>query len=142
MLRKLGFGMAINNRFAPLVVPGLIASAVALAMLGACSKASAVEARCIADGEGKELCSCLAKTTEKAVDPHMYQVIVLGAEGKTEEAQALYNSLPAEMQVASSQAIRAAREQCKAKAPVVPAPPKAASPPPAPPPPTTPVDPA
>jgi hypothetical protein len=129
--------MAMDKRHAPLVGPGLLLSTLALALLGGCSKATAVETRCVADGEPREVCACLAKSTEKVVDPKMYQVIVLGAEGKTDEAQALYNSLPAEMQIASSQAVRAAREQCKAKTPL---PPKASSPPP-PPPPTTPVTP-
>jgi hypothetical protein len=109
--------MAIDIRHAPPAGLGLIILAVALAALASCSKASAVEARCVADGEPREVCSCLAKTTEKAVDPRMFHVIALGAEGKTDEAQALYNALPAEMQVASSQAVRAAREQCKAKPP-------------------------
>jgi hypothetical protein len=129
--------MAITTRHAQLAGPGLVVLALGLAALAGCSKASAVETRCVADGEPRELCSCLAKTTEKAVDPRMFQVIVLGAEGKTDEAQARYNALPPEMQVASSQAVRAAREQCKARAPAA-ATPKASSPPQASPPPAAP----
>jgi thioredoxin-like negative regulator of GroEL len=113
-----------------------VVAAVGLLLLAGCSKAGIVEKRCVADGEAREVCSCLAKTTEKAVDLRMYQVIVLGAEGKTDEAQALYNSLPPDLQVASSQAVRAAREQCRAKGPPA-APQRAASPLPAPPPPAS-----
>jgi hypothetical protein len=119
--------MAIDTRHAaPPAGFGMALLAAGLAVLSGCSKAAAVETRCVADGEPRAVCSCLAKTTEKAVDPRMFEVIVLGAEGKTDEAQARYNALPPEMQVASSQAVRAAREQCKAKPPVA-APPKASS---------------
>jgi hypothetical protein len=129
--------MAIDTRHAPPAGFGMTLLVAGLAVLAGCSKASAVETRCVADGEPREVCSCLAKTTEKAVDPRMFEVIVLGAEGKTDEAQARYNALPPEMQVASSQAVRAAREQCKATAPV-PSPPKPTRAPPASPPPAAP----
>lgn len=130
-----GFGnsvsaMALNKRLAAVL------AIAALAGLPGCSKSSAVVSRCVADGDPKEVCACWVQATEKSVDPHMFQVIVLGAEGKGDEAQTLYNSLPADIQLSGSQAVRAAREQCKDKAPKPPVPPKASSPPPAAPPPS------
>jgi len=56
--------------------------------------------RCVADGSSQEACSCMADTAEASLDEDSLKVMVLGAQQKHEEAQALMQSMPLDKQLA------------------------------------------
>ncbi len=77
-----------------------MAGAIVLAgcsLAGGGGKATLVS-RCVKDGNDKKACQCMADNAEKTLDKEVFAAMVLGAEGKDEEAQAAISKLPLEKQ--------------------------------------------
>jgi hypothetical protein len=81
-----------------------LAAIAALALAAACSQAVNTEKvlvdRCVSDGSSQEACECVSKEAHASLDEESLKVMVLGAEQKHEEAQALMQSLPLDKQLA------------------------------------------
>lgn len=81
-----------------------LAAIAALALAAACSQAvnnhKVLVDRCVSDGSSKEACECVATEAETALDEESLKVMVLGAQEKHEEAQALMQSMPLDKQLA------------------------------------------
>lgn len=76
--------------------------AVAGAALSGCSQnehgKKVIAAQCIADGGMEDVCDCLAKTTAERLDPELFDMVVLGAQGEDLEAARIMEELPPELE--------------------------------------------
>jgi hypothetical protein len=75
----------------------MLLAATGLLVLAACSGPNkALVDSCIADGMDKSTCECLATEAEKQMDEDVFGAVVLMAEGKEEEANAMMEQMPIE----------------------------------------------
>ncbi|MDZ4760158.1 MAG: hypothetical protein SGJ21_03705 [Alphaproteobacteria bacterium] len=71
---------------------------------GACGAAgggggkAVLSSRCVEDGNDKKACDCMATETENALDPEVFEAMVLAAQGKDDEADAAMQKLTQEQQ--------------------------------------------
>ncbi len=83
--------------------------------LSACSggggKAALVEA-CVNDGQEKKTCDCMADEFEQKLDKDVFNALVLGAQGKDEEAEKILSELPMEKQFSVATAAMEATMKC------------------------------
>lgn len=95
------------------MVAGLLAAAGAL-LLAACEdkQQAALVNSCVADGMPKDTCGCLAKETKKAVDADAYNAMVLVAQGKSEQANALMEKMPIEKRFTVATGTVTAMDKC------------------------------
>lgn len=56
--------------------------------------------RCVSDGSSAEACECVATEAEASLDEESLKVMVLGAQEKHDEAEALMQSMPLDKQLA------------------------------------------
>jgi hypothetical protein len=72
--------------------------------LAACSRTpddrEVIVNACVEDGSSQEACECMAGEAETALSEEGRQVLVLGAQGKDQEAQTLMQSMPLDQQLA------------------------------------------
>lgn len=72
-------------------------AAVGLLALAACGGPNkALVDSCVADGMAKADCDCLATEAEKQMDKDVFDAVVLMAEGKEDEANAMMEKMPIE----------------------------------------------
>jgi hypothetical protein len=82
-------------------VVAVAAGALLAASCGAAGggKAALVQKCVKEDGQSEKICQCMADKMEKSVDKDVFRAMIMEAEGKTEEAQKLLQSLPMEKQM-------------------------------------------
>ena len=59
---------------------------------GGGGKSALVDA-CIEQGDSREACTCMADKMEEGLSPEAFEAMVLGAQGKDDEAQALMENI-------------------------------------------------
>lgn len=92
----------------------LILLAAAGLCLAACApggKAAIVKA-CVDDGTERKTCECMAKELEAKVDKEAFQAMVLGAQGKDAEAEAILKKLPMDKQFSVATGAMSAAMTC------------------------------
>ena len=93
--------------------------ATTLILLAACDQngagRTAITNRCVAGGEAAEICKCLADASSKKLDPNLFNVVVLGAQGEDAQTEKLVKELPPESQAKFSSTMREIIEACGAE---------------------------
>lgn len=94
------------------VAAGLTVSGCdAIGLGGGGDKAELVKA-CVADGEEQKTCDCVADELEKTVDKDAFKAMVLGAQGKDAEAEAIMEGLSMEKQFSVATGAMGAMAKC------------------------------
>lgn len=79
-------------------------------------KSELVEA-CVADGEDKAQCECIATELEANLDEDVFRAMVLGAQGKEAEAEEIMNDMPMDKQFSVATGAMAAMMKCGVSTP-------------------------
>jgi hypothetical protein len=97
-----------------------IAMLLAAIALGACSASGpgreAIADRCVAGGEKPEVCDCFAEESSRRLDKPMFELVVLGAQGRDSEAETRIRALGPERQGAFSTIVRGIIRGCGGEA--------------------------
>lgn len=98
----------------------IVAAGVTLLALAACSQngpgRAAITDRCIAGGEKAEVCKCFADESSRRLDRTMFDLVVLGAQGREGEAEQQMKALGPERQSAFSAVVRGIIRGCGGEA--------------------------
>ncbi|MDP3736786.1 MAG: hypothetical protein Q8R02_05325 [Hyphomonadaceae bacterium] len=94
-------------------------AATAFVLLAACDQngpgRTAIANRCVAGGEAAEICKCLADASSNKLEPDLFQVVVLGAQGEEAQTEKLVKELPPESQAKFSSTMRDIIQGCGAE---------------------------
>lgn len=73
---------------------------------------SALVQSCVSGGLEKRTCDCLARESKKSMDKEVYEAMVLDAQGKSAEANALMEKMPVEKRFTAATGIVGAMGAC------------------------------
>jgi hypothetical protein len=97
-----------------------IVAVCALLTLAACSASGpgreAIADRCVAGGEKPEVCQCFAEESSRRLEKSMFELVVLGAQGRDAEAETRIKALGPERQGAFSTIVRGIIRGCGGEA--------------------------
>lgn len=98
---------------------GLPALLAALSTLAACSRdgpgRAVIVDRCVAGGESPEICKCLADTSSQRLEPDMFELVVLGAQGEENKTDERIQEMTPERQAQFSELMGGIIRSCGAQ---------------------------
>jgi hypothetical protein len=91
-----------------------IGVALFMAACGAAPNAkSAMIKKCVEGGETEAICTCVATEMETTLEPEIFKAMTLEAEGKSEEAQKIMQSLPLGKQLGAATGMIGVMAKCQ-----------------------------
>ena len=97
-----------------------ITAALGVLVLAGCTPNAAgreaITNRCIASGEKLEVCQCFAQESSRRLDKPMFDLVVLGAQGRESEAEELTKTLGPDRQGLFSTIVRGIIRGCGGEA--------------------------
>lgn len=92
-----------------------------ICLLGGCDAVEAnrrtIEDSCLANGDGAEVCACLARESAERLDPAVLDLVVLGAKGQSRGASEKARSLDPALRMQLAVDVPAIMAECGVAAP-------------------------